>query len=82
MHVFYQLNSTYFTIYHTSLPALLPSFLTLTHLSCFLYFSPSRIGSTNYIQFLFYRANPICAFCNNMYVKQMELQYWICEFRP
>jgi hypothetical protein len=34
-----------------TLPALLSSFLFLTHLSCFLYFSPSRIWSIQFLGF-------------------------------
>jgi hypothetical protein len=48
-------NSILFTTNHDSLPALLPSFLALAHLpvSCFLYFFPSRIWSTNYSGLVF-----------------------------
>jgi hypothetical protein len=55
IYVFYhklnQSNSIFFTTYHNSLPALLPFFFTLSHLSCFLYFSSSRIWSTKYLGF-------------------------------
>jgi hypothetical protein len=39
--------------YYTSLPSVLSSFLSLTHLSCVLFFSPSRIWSTNYSALVF-----------------------------
>jgi hypothetical protein len=41
-----------------TLPALLPSFLTLAHLSCFLYFSPSRIWSTLFSSGFYKKCNP------------------------
>jgi hypothetical protein len=46
--MFLPVKSHFLTTYHDSLLALLFSFFTLAHLSCFLYFSPSHIWSTNY----------------------------------